>query len=87
MRLLDQINDMMNEGSTTKKDTDRLIRIKKMLGLKESQSIKTVPTPRLKKFVETYGNIAKSGLKHYMNLTEDAKEKERISKVLSMLGL
>jgi len=86
MSVLDKIGELMSESST-KSDIARLGRIKKMLNLKESESIKSVPTTKLVKFAECYGTLAVEGLKRYATLTEDADEKKRIAKVLAMLGV
>jgi hypothetical protein len=86
MSILKQIETLMSESSTNL-DIARLSRIKKMLNLKESESISTVPTTKLIKFAETYGTIAVEGLQRYAVLTEDVAEKKRIASVLSMLGV
>jgi predicted transcriptional regulator len=86
MSILKKIESLMSESSTNS-DIARLSRIKKMLNLKESESISTVPTTKLQKFCETYGNIAVEGLQRYAVLTEDVAEKKRIASVLSMLGV
>ena len=86
MSILNTLSDLMSE-STTKFDIERINRIKKMLNLKESESIKSVSTSKLKKFCECYGNIAKNGLRRYSELTEDVNEKKRIASVLALLGV
>lgn len=86
MSVLTKIEKLMSEGSA-QGDVERMRRIKKMLNLKENESIKSVPTTRLVKFAECYGSVAKEGLKRYATLTEDADEKKRIEKVLAMLGV
>lgn len=88
MSILETLGTMMeSSGTSAKSDIDRIGRIKKMLNLKECESIKTVPESKLKKFVECYGKIASEGLKRYANLSEDVNEKKRIAKVLAVLGL
>lgn len=87
MSILDQIGELMEEGAKAKSDVERINRIKKMLNLKECESIKSVPEAKLTKFVECYGKVASEGLKRYAALTEDVAEEKRIKKVLSMLGL
>ena len=86
MSILKQIETLMSESSTNS-DIARLSRIKKMLNLKESESISTVPATKLQKFCETYGSIAVEDLQRYAVLTEDVAEKKRIAAVLSMLGV
>lgn len=88
MSILDELGTMMEESApSAKSDIARLSRIKKMLNLKESDTLKSVPETRLVKFAECYGKMATEGLKRYAALTEDAAEKARIGKVLAMLGL
>ena len=87
MSVLDQINELMSEGASAKADVSRMSRLKKMLNLRECDSIKKVSDTKLKKFVECYGKTASEGLKRYSDLTEDTSEKARIKKVLATLGL
>jgi len=88
MSILDTLGTMMESaGTSAKSDMARITRIKKMLNLSESESIKSVPEAKLKKFCECYGKVATEGLKRYSALTEDTKEKARIAKVLALLGL
>ena len=88
MSILETLGQMMEEaGPSAKSDIERLSRIKKMLNLKESDSLKSVPEAKLVKFGECYGKMATEGLKRYAAITEDAKEKARIAKVLALLGL
>lgn len=88
MSILDEVGMLMEASNpSAKSDLARLSRIKKMLNLRENDSLKSVSDTRLKKFCECYGKMATEGLKRYAAITEDAKEKERIGKVLAMLGL
>ena len=88
MSILDTLGTMMESSRTSaKSDMERITRIKKMLNLKESESIKSVSDAKLKKFCDCYGKVATEGLKRYSDITEDKKEKARIAKVLALLGL
>ena len=88
MSILETLGQMMEEsGPSAKSDVVRIGRIKKMLNLKESDSLKSVPESKLVKFAECYGKTATEGLKRYAAITEDTKEKARIAKVLALLGL
>jgi hypothetical protein len=88
MSILDTLGTMMeSSGTSAKSDIERINRIKKMLNLKENESIKSVPEAKLHKFVECYGKTASEGLKRYAAISEDATEKKRIAKVLAVLGL
>ena len=87
MSILDTLGEMMSESTTTKLDIERLSRIKKMLNLKESESIKSVPTSKIVKFMECYGKMATEGIKRYAQLTEDVDEKKRIAAALALLGV
>lgn len=87
MSILDTIGTLMESTNSTKSDIARLKAIKKMLNLKENESIETVTEAKLMSCCKTYGKVATEGLKRYAANTSNKQEQARIKKVLAMLGL
>ena len=87
MSVLDTLGMLMEASNSYKSDIARLAAIKKMLNIKESESITTVSEEKIVKCLQTYGKVAAEGFHRYAAITEDKKEQDRIKKVLAMLGL